>query len=163
MRKYIILAASAAALITSPAFAQLGAGVGTTVNTTVSSTVDSGRTLGNVVDRVDTTTSRVIDHADRFTNRTLNSTQFALVTRTDVVTGSEVRDSRGQRLGTVSRLDGQSAVVVSGRNVYRVPLSALYRHTSGSARTLVTSIPRARLSGHANVNASVSSAAHVGN
>ena len=159
MRIAIIIAAALAA---SPAAAQVGVGgvVGVGVGTVVA--VDTGRTVGTVVDSVDRTATRAIDRTQRLTDRTLDSTRFALVTRSQVSTGAEVRDSRGQRIGTVARLDGNSAIVVSGRNAYRVPLSALYRRTSGAARGLVTAIPRAQLTGHASANADAHSAAHAG-
>lgn len=165
MRKFAILAAATAAFaIAAPASAQLGgalgAGAGVNVGTAVS--VDTGRTVGGVVDSVDRTATRAVDRTDHAVTRTLDSTRFTLVTRNQVATGAEVRDSRGQRIGTVSRLDGNAAIVVSGRNAYHVPLSALYRRTSGTARGLVTSIPRAELTGHANAQASANSAVHTG-
>ena len=151
MRIAIIIAAALAA---SPAAPQVGVGGGVGVGVGTGVAVDTGRTVGTVVDSVDRT--------QRLTDRTLDSTRFALVTRSQVSTGAEVRDSRGQRIGTVARLDGNSAIVVSGRNAYRVPLSALYRRTSGAARGLVTTIPRAQLTGHASANADAHSAAHAG-
>ena len=162
MRKFAIFAATVA-FAAVPASAQLGGvGAGAGVNVGTDVRVDTGRTVGSVVDGVDRTATRTVDRADRTTRRAMDNTQFSLVTRNQVATGAEVRDSRGQRVGTVSRLDGNAAVVVSGRNAYQVPLSALYRRTSGAARGLVTSIPRAQLTGHANAQASANSAAHTG-
>lgn len=162
MRKFAILAAAVAALAAVPASAQVGVGAGAGVNVGTDVRVDTGRTVGSVVDSVDRTASRTVDSTERAATRALDSTKFTLVTRNQVTTGAEVRDSRGQRIGTVSRLDGNAAVVVRGRNAYHVPLSSLYRRTSGTARGLVTSIPRAQLTGHANAQASASSAAHTG-
>jgi hypothetical protein len=53
-------------------------------------------------------------------------------------------------------------VVVSGQRAYHVPLAQLYRRTTGTARYLVTPIPRAQLTAHANAQASANSAAHAG-
>jgi hypothetical protein len=103
-----------------------------------------------------------VNRTDRLATRTLNGTSVTLVTRNQVTTGTEVRDSRGQRIGTVSQLHGDAAIVVSGRNAYHVPLSALYRQTSGRARHLVTSIPRAQLTGHVNAKANANAAVHSG-
>lgn len=164
MRKFAILAATCAVFAAGPAFAQLGVGIGSGINANAGAAVnvDTGRTVGSVVDSVDRTATRAVDRTDRLATRTINGAQVTLVTRSQVTSGAEVRDSRGQRIGTVSRLDGNAAVVVSGRNAYHVPLSALYRRTTGAARGLVTSIPRAQLTGHANVRASANSAAHAG-
>ena len=164
MRKYAILAATCAALAAGPAFAQLGGALGTGVNANAGAgvNIDTGRTVGPMIDSVDRTATRAVDRTDRLATRTISGAQVALVTRSQVTSGTEVRDSRGQRIGTISRLDGNAAVVVSGRNAYHVPLSALYRRTSGTARGLVTTIPRAQLTGHANANASAQSAAHAG-
>ena len=165
MRKLTILAAATAALVAVPASAQVGVGLGGGVNANAGAgvNVDTGRTVGSAVDRVDRTATRAVDRTDRTLNRTLDNTRFALVTRNQVTTGAEVRDSRGQRIGTVSGIDGNAAVVVSGNRTYHVPLSSLYRRTSGSARGLVTSIPRAQLTGHANAQANANSAAGAGN
>ena len=162
MRKLALIALAGTTLAASPAAAQLGVGVGAGVNVGAGVGVDTGRTVGSVVDAVDRTAARAVDRTDRIATRTINGTEVTLVTASQVRTGAEVRDRRGQRIGTVSRLVGNAAVVVSGRNAYHVPLSALYRRTSGTARHLVTSLPRAQLTGHANAQASANSAAHAG-
>lgn len=158
MRHLAIFAAAAATMAAAPAAAQVGAGIGANVGIGTSVGVDPARTVGSVLD----TAGRTVDRTDRFANRTINGTRVALVARSDVRSGAEVRDSRGQRVGTVQQLDGNAAVVVSGRNAYHVPLSALYRTTTGKARYLVTAIPRAQLTGHANAHASANSAVHAG-
>jgi hypothetical protein len=160
MRKVAILIAATAAFASVPAAAQLGGVVGGGVNANVGAGVgvDTGRVVGNTVGTVD----RTVDRTERTTNGALDRTRFTLVTSNQVTVGTEVRDSRGQRIGTVSRIDGNAAVVVRGQDAYHVPMSSLYRRTSGSARELVTAIPRAQLTGHANTQANAHSAAHVG-
>src|SRR5688500_3115681 len=125
MRKVAILVAATAAFASVPVSAQLGGAVGGGASTNLGAgvQVDPGRTVGSAVDTVDRTASRTVDRTERATDRALDSSQFALVTRSQVAAGAEVRDSRGRRIGTVTRLDGNAAVVVSGRNAYHVPLS----------------------------------------
>jgi hypothetical protein len=164
MRKLAYFAAAAAAIVAAPAAAQLGTGLGAGVGANVGTgvQVDTARTLGGVVDTVDRTANRTVDAADRAATRTINGTNLTLVTSNQVTAGTEVRDSRGQRIGTVSGIDGNAAVVVSGQRTYHVPLAQLYRRTSGTARYLVTSIPRAQLTGHVNAQANANSAVHAG-
>jgi hypothetical protein len=161
MRKIATFIAAGAALAAAPAAAQLvGGNVGANVGVGVG--VDTGRTVGNVLDTTDRIATRAVDRTQNLAARTINGTRVQLVTRTDVRTGAEVRDSRGQRIGTVHHLDGNAAVVVQGNNAYHVPLAQLYRTTSGKARHLVTAIPRAQLTGHANAHASANSAVSAG-
>ena len=162
MRKVAILVAATAAFASAPASAQVGVGAGGGVDVGAGVSVDPGRTAGSAVDTVDRTATRAVDSVDRTADRALDSTEFTLVSRNQVAVGAEVRDSRGRRIGTVNRIDGDAAVVVRGRDAYHVPLSSLYRRASGTARSLVTSIPRAQLTGHANAQASADAAAHTG-
>lgn len=161
MRNLAFLAAAAAVMVAVPASAQL---VGGSANANASTGVglDTGRALGGVLDTTDRAASRAVNAADRIATRTINGTKVALVTRNQVTAGTVVRDSRGQRIGTISRIDGDAAVVVSGQRAYHVPLSQLYRRTTGTARHLVTSVPRAQLTAHANAQANAKSAAHTG-
>jgi hypothetical protein len=161
MRNLVFLAAATAATIAMPASAQLVGG-SAKANANAGAQVDTGRALGGVLDSADRTATRAVKATDRLATRTINGTNVSLVTRSHVTAGTEVRDSRGQRIGTVSRLDGNAAVVVSGQRAYHVPLTQLYRRTTGTARFLVTSVPRAQLTGHANAKASANSAAHAG-
>jgi hypothetical protein len=193
MRTFAILAGTCAALIALPASAQLAGTLGGTVNTGVgaatspvstgvnsavgagvNATVNTAQTTGTVLDTAGRVTSgvnsaatRTVDATQRVTDRTLTAANLTLATRQQVQTGLVVRDMRGQRIGTVSAIDANTAIVVSGNREYRVPLSALYHRTSaavnGAASGLVTSIPRARLSAHVTAHAHASSAAHAGN
>ena len=174
MRTFTILVGTCAALIALPASAQLAGTLGGAVNTGVNATVNTTQTTdavlntaGKVTTGVDTAATGVVNGTQRVTDRTMAAANLTLVTRQQVQTGLVVRDMRGQRIGTVSSLDANSAIVVSGNREYRVPLSALYHRTSaavnGAASGLVTSIPRARLTAHIAAHANVSSAAHAGN
>ena len=174
MRKLTILAGTCAALIALPASAQLAGTLGGTVNTGVNATVNTAQTTGAVLNTAGTVTNRVeaaggqvIDGTQRVADRTMHASSLTLVTRQQVQTGLVVRDTRGQRIGTVSRVEANSALVVSGNRMYRVPLSALYHRTTGAvngaANGLVTSIPRARLTAHVAARASANSAASAGN
>ena len=178
MRNFIILFGSAAALGAVPASAQLAGTVGGAVTGTagaVTSLVNA-----NAQTRVDTTVNtridtapvldsagRVVDHThhavDRAVTTSGNSGSVTLVTREQVRPGLVVRDKRGQRIGTVARVEGNQAVVVSGNRLYRVPLLALYRRTTGAANGLVSSIPRAQLTARVNAKASTGSAVNGGN
>ena len=174
MRKLTILAGTCAALIALPASAQLAGTLGGTVNTGVNATVNTAQTTGTVLNTAGTVTNRVeaaggqvVNTTQRATDRAMAASNLTLVTRQQVQTGLVVRDMRGQRIGTVSRIDANSAVVVSGQRQYHVPLTALYHRTtgavSGAANGLVTSIPRARLTAHVAARANVNSAASAGN
>lgn len=162
MRKVAILVAATAAFVSVPAFSQVDVGAGGGVDVGAGVRVDPGSTVDSAIDTVDRTATRTVDSVDRTADRALDSTEFTLVSRNQVAVGAEVRDSRGRRVGTVSRIDGDAAVVVRGRNAYHVPLSALYRRASGTARGLVTSIPRAQLTGRANAEANADAAAQTG-
>ena len=183
MRNFIILFGSAAALSAVPASAQLGGTLGGAVNGTVNGSVGAvtSPVNANANTRVDTTVNarvdtapvldsagRVVDHTQhavaRAVNTTsVNSTSVAVVTREQVRTGLVVRDERGQRIGTVSRVSGDQALVVSGNRTYSVPLANLYRRTTGAANGLVSSIPRAQLTARVNARASTRAAVNGGN
>ena len=174
MRKLTILAGTCAALIALPASAQLAGTLGGTVNTGVNATVNTAQTTGTVLNtagtvtnRVEATSGQVVNATQRATDRTMAAANLSLVTRQQVQTGLVVRDMRGQRIGTVSRIDANSAVVVSGNRMYRVPLAALYHRTTAAANSaangLVTSIPRARLTARVAARANANSAANGGN
>ena len=64
----------------------------------------------------------------RATDRAMAASNLTLVTRQQVQTGLVVRDTRGQRIGTVSRIDANSAVVVSGNRQYHVPLKLYFNN-----------------------------------
>lgn len=160
MRRIAIAAAITATIVAAPAAAQLVGSVGADVGVGTGVVVDTGRTVGSVIDTVDRTGTRAVTQADRLANRTIAGTQVTLVSRTDVRSGAEVRDSRGKRVGTVQEINGDTAVVVSGQRAYHVPLASLYRSASGKARTLYTAVPRTQLAAHAAAQANAQ--AHAG-
>ena len=145
MRK-LSLVLLAAALPGGPAMAQLG-GVGVNVGVDANAGVNAGQ----VLDGVGRTVDRTVNAADRTVNRAADRLEgdLVLATRADVRGGLAVRDSRGQRIGTVQEVHGDSALVVQGSRSYHVPLASLYR----SSRGLVTNLSRADLRASANVNA----------
>ena len=134
--------ALAAALAAGPATAQVGVNLGGRVGAGVG--VDTGR----VIDNVRGTLDRTVDAADRQVNRTLRS-DLRVAARADVRTGVAVRDSSGRRVGTVQSVHGDTAVVVQGNRRFHVPLSSLYRSSSG----LVTGLSRAQLRASADAQA----------
>jgi len=108
----------------------------------------------------------VTDKAQRTTDRAtskLSDSDLTLVTSDQVTAGLVVRDQRGQRIGTVSSVSGDTATVVSGKRSYSVPLSSLYTSTTGKANTLISSVPRAQLTGKVNAKANAKSAVSSGN
>lgn len=118
-------------------------------------------TAGNVVGRTERVTNRVVDRTQGYadaTTRRLGRTDLRLATGTQVTGGAVVRDIRGQRIGTVANVSGNTALVVSGNRTYSVPLSSLYYSTTRTANGLVSAIPRAQLSSKVNVRASSRSA-----
>ena len=174
MRTLTILAGTCAALIALPASAQLAGTLGGTVNTGVNATVNTAQTTGTVLNtagtvgnHVDSAVTGAVNGTQRVTERAMANANLTLATRQQVQTGLVVRDMRGQRIGTVSSVNANSAIVVSGNRMYRVPLTALYHRTTaavnGAANGLVSSIPRARLTAHVAARANVNSAAHAGN
>ncbi len=147
MRTSIKLIALAAAATAAPAFAQV-AGVQTGVGAHVNTGVDTGRVVGDVRGVAD----RTVDRTDRAVNRTVDRTanrSHRLATAADLRTGIVVRDSRGQRVGTVQSVGANTAIVVQGNRRYQVPLSSLYRTATG----LVTHVPRAELRASAQADA----------
>ena len=142
MRKTISLIAVAAAFAATPALAQIS--VGGQVNTGVGVRVDPGRTVGDATRTLD----RTIERTDRRVNRALDR-DVRVGAGADVRTGAVVRDNRGHRVGTVTRVHGNTAVVVQGNRSFHVPLASLYRSGSG----LVTSLTRDQLRAEANANA----------
>jgi len=145
MRKSLGFIALVAAFGAAPAVAQVNVGVGGDVGIGTRVGVDSGRT----VDTVRGTLDRTVDAADRTVNRTLTS-DLRLATSADVRAGIVVRDRRGRRVGTVHSVHGGAAVVVQGNRRMHVPLSSLYRGTTG----LVTSLSRSQLRASATAEAS---------
>ena len=142
MRTSIRIFALGTALAATPALAQVGVGLGGRVGANVG--VDTGRT----VDGVRGTLDRTVDATDRTVNRTLNR-DLRVASSADVRSGIVVRDSRGQRVGTVQSVHAGTAIVVQGNRRMHVPLASLYRSGSG----LVTNISRARLRADAQADA----------
>ncbi|MFM5917518.1 MAG: hypothetical protein ACKOOL_08300 [Novosphingobium sp.] len=158
---------------TVPAVPQVSPAVTATTNTNASvnaaTRVDSTPAVdaaSKAVTRTENVGARAVNRTQKVADRTtgkLSDSSLTLVTSDQVTTGLVVRDQRGQRIGTVSSVSGNTALVVSGNRTYSVPLTDLYTSTTGNANGLVSSVPRAQLTGKVNAKASAKSAVSTGN
>jgi len=166
-------AAPAVPPTTVPAVPDVSPAVTATTDTHASTTAEAKVSTTPAVDatskareHVEAAGARVTDKAQRTTDRAtskLSDSDLTLVTSDQVTAGLVVRDQRGQRIGTVSSVSGDTATVVSGKRSYSVPLSSLYTSTTGKANTLISSVPRAQLTGKVNAKANAKSAVSSGN
>ncbi|MFC7537782.1 hypothetical protein ACFQPG_10460 [Sphingomonas sp. GCM10030256] len=147
------IVALGALLVSGPALAQVNLGAAGVAH--VNANVGAGANAGGIVKGVTGTLDRTVNVADRSANRALTS-NLRLATRTDIRAGTEVRDSRGRRIGTVQSVHGSMAIVVQGNRGFHVPISKLYRGTKG----LVTSLTFTQLNSTATANASANAHAH---
>lgn len=123
-----------AALAASPAAAQLHAGGHADVQ--VGADVQAGGLLGGVTGALGQTVTAVEGTVNGIAEAGLR-----LATRADLRAGATVRDRRGERIGTIAEVRGDSALVVRGGRAVHVPLASLY----GSADGLVCSLSRAEV------------------
>jgi hypothetical protein len=121
MRYRTTLLAAGAALLATPALAQVDVGAGAKVGV--------GVNTGGVTGAVQGTADRAVDAVDRAADRAANNLQVA--TRADVTAGATVSDSNGLSLGTVQSLSADTAIITSGNNRVGVPISSLYRGAKG--------------------------------
>jgi len=151
-----ILALGAAVLAT-PAMAQLGVGLGGQGGVNVGVGGNVGANVGGTLDSVTGTVDRTVGTLDRIVNGTLRS-DLSAATAADLTAGAAVSDNRGRRVGVLQSVHGNTAVVVSGNKSLHVPIASLYR----SGKGLVTGLSRAQLEAAASANASASAGGHVG-
>ena len=146
MRISVTILALGAVLAASPALAQINVGGQTGVNVGAGAGlgVDPSGALGGVTGTVD----RTVGTVDRTVNRSLDS-ELRAATSADLTGGAAVRDRRGNRVGTVQSVHGDTAVVVKGDKTMHVPVSQLYRGASG----LVTGLSKAQLNAMASATA----------
>jgi len=130
-----------------PAAAETGAAVGSTVNGGVDATVDPAGTVSSATGRV----GNVVNRADSAAQNRVDATSLSLATAQQLQSGIKVRDSQGHMIGTVQRVDGSNAVVVSGS--YNVPVSQLYAKSAGKVNEVVSKVPKASLTAQANASA----------
>lgn len=149
MHKSLALLAIGTALAAAPALAQLVPGGAANVNVGGNVAVDPGATVGNVTDRV----GQTVDRVDGTVNNAVDTTNLTLATREQVRTGAEIRDSRGNSVGTVQSIDGDTAIVVRGGKLYNVPLSSIYHGAVGRTHGLVTKLPAASIEARAAASA----------
>ena len=145
MRYSVTILVLGAALAGSPALAQIDLGVGGQAGGNVGVGLNPGATIDSVTGTLD----RSVNSVDRTVNGTLSS-DLRLATSSDLTSGAAVRDRRGNRVGTVQSVHGDTAVVVKGDKTMHVPVSALYSGASG----LVTNLTRKQIEATANANAS---------
>lgn len=145
MRKTFVLLAAGTALLALPALAQLNTGGAADVNVGGQVGVNPGGVVGSVTDPV----GQTVDRVDGAVNNAADATGLALATREQVSTGAEIRDSRGNSIGTVQSIDGETAIVTRGSKLYHVPLSGIYHSAAGKTHGLVTKVPRADIKAHA--------------
>lgn len=150
MHKSLALLAIGTALAATPALAQLVPGGAANVNVGGNVAVDPGATVGNVTDRV----GQTVDRVDGTANTAVDATNLTLATREQVRAGAEIRDSRGNSVGTVQSIDGDTAIVVRGGKLYNVPLASIYHGAVGRTHGLVTKLPATSLEARAAASAS---------
>lgn len=150
MRKVLIILSAGTALFAAPVLAQV-AGVGGQVGLGGQVGVDTGATLGTVSDRL----SGTVDRVDGTVNRTVDSTNLRVATREQVRAGADIRDGRGNSIGTVQSVEGDTAVVVRGGKLYNIPLSDIYHDASGTANGLVTRLSSGEIKARAVAGAEV--------
>lgn len=167
MRKIIAIPLIGTALIAAPAFAQLGGVVGSTANVganvgaAVNTTVDPASTVQHTTDHV----GHAVNRANNAVQRRIDHAQLRVANTTDLSTGLTVRDSENRSVGTVQKVQGDTAIVVGGSKVYNIPVSQLYAKSAGKVNQVMTAVPRSslQLAAGANANASASGKAAAGN
>jgi len=155
MKQTMILIAAGAALAAAPAMAQLGGlggSVGGAVNGTVGGTLDPGSTVSQTTDGV----GRAVNRADSTVQDKIDHTNLQLATSEQLASGVVVRDSEGKTIGTVQRIEGDTALVVRGNEIYDVPVSQLYAKANGKVKEVMTQMPKASFKARANADADAS-------
>jgi len=153
MNKTLTLFAAGAAILATPAFAQVGGVVGGSVDSTVGTGPVAG-TVNNLTGRVGET----VDHVDGAVNGTIDSTKLVAATRQQVRAGAQITDTQGNSIGTVQSVDGVNAVVVDGGKLYNVPLAEIYSKADSVTGPLVTKMARSEI--RASVHGDAAAATH---
>lgn len=153
MRKTFAIMAAGAAILATPALAQLGGVADVNVGGQVG--VDPGNSVGNTLGTVTDRVGDTVEKVDGTVNHAADHSNLTLATREQVRAGAEVRDSSGTSVGTVQSVEGNTAVVVRGGKLYNIPLASLYNSASGKAKGLVTKLPHAEITARANAGADV--------
>lgn len=159
MKKTMILLAAGAAMTAAPAIAQLGGvggSVGGAVNGTVGGTLDPGRTVSQTANGV----GRTVNNGDSAIQNKIDQTNLQLATSEQIASGVVVRDSEGKTLGTVQRIEGDTALVVRGNQIYDVPVAQLYTKASGKVKEVTTRMPKASFKVRTSTSAETSATGH---
>lgn len=140
MHKALTLLAAGAAILATPALAQVGGTVGGSVDTTVG-TGPVADTVGNVTGQV----GKTVEHVDGALNGAIDSTKLVVATREQVRAGAQIVDTKGNSVGTVQSIDGANAVIVDGGKLYNIPLAEVYSKADSVTGPLVTKLPKAEI------------------
>lgn len=140
MRTIVFLLAGSAALLASPALAQVGGVVGGTVD----ATVGAGPVAGTVTDAT-SGIGNTVDHVDDAVNGTIDSTRLVVATRQQVRAGAQITDTQGNDVGTVQGIDGDNAVIVDGGKLYNIPVAQIYSKADSVTGPLVTKLAKAEI------------------
>lgn len=157
MRYSIKTLALGAALIATPALAQVNVGLGGQAGGNVG--VGVGVSPGGTIDSVTGTVDRTVGAVDRTINRTADSalgSDLRLATTADLTAGATVRDGSGRKIGTVQSVHGDMAVVSKGGKSLHVPLASLYRSSTGLVTKLSKTQLQAAAQAHAHAGAQAS-------
>ena len=155
MKKTMILLAAGAALAAAPAMAQLGGlggSVGGAVNGSVGGTLDPARTVSQTTNSV----GRTVNSADSAVQDKIDQTNLQLATAEQLQSGVVVRDSDGKTIGTVQRIEGDTALVVRGNELYDVPVSELYAKANGKVKEVTARLPKASFKARTSASADAS-------
>lgn len=138
MRKALTLIAAGAAILATPAIAQVGGSVDATVGAGAGPLAG---TVGDVTGQVGNT----VDRVDGAVNGTIDSAKLVVATREQVRAGAQVTDTSGNSVGTVQSVDGDNAVIVDGGKLYNIPLAALYSKADSVTGPLVTKLSKTEI------------------
>lgn len=138
MRKALTLIAAGAAILATPAIAQVGGSVDATVGAGAGPLAG---TVGDVTGQVGNTVGRI----DGAVNGTIDSAKLVVATREQVRAGAQVTDTAGNSVGTVQSVDGDNAVIVDGGKLYNIPLAALYSKADSVTGPLVTKLSKTEI------------------
>lgn len=129
--KTILMAAAAAAILAGPAMAQVATDADATAN--VGAAVETPDAAGAVQDTVDSATDAAQGATGAATAEAAPSA--------DVKAGAEVRDPKGELVGTIESVDAQGAVIATGASRVAIPISSIGKNEKG----LVIAMTKAEL------------------
>ena len=87
----------------------------------------------------------VIDHSAHAPGHSADAGKLTPATREQVRAGAEIRDSSGNRVGTVQSVEGDVAVVVKGGKLYNIPVGSIFHSATDAPGALVTELSQAEI------------------